>query len=102
MQSFKVSLVYTRKAAKADGHDRHGWGCIRHQDQRRQGALGKTKRSNNRVRQALKMAAMSLAHGESALGAFYRRMCTRMDKPSANMAVAHKLARMVYFMMTRP
>jgi hypothetical protein len=24
-----------------------------------------------------------------------------MDKPSANTAVAHKLARMVYFMMTR-
>jgi transposase len=60
-----------------------------------------TKRSNNRVRQALKMAAMSLAHSDSALGAFYRRMCARMDKPSANTAVAHKLARMVYFMMTR-
>jgi len=37
----------------------------------------------------------------SALGAFYRRMSTRMDKPSANTAVAHKLARMVYFMLTR-
>jgi len=61
----------------------------------------KTKRSTNRVRQALKMAAMSLAHSESALGAFYRRMCARMDKPSANTAVAHKLARMVYFMITR-
>ena len=28
-------------------------------------------------------------------------MSTRMDKPSANTAVAHKLARMVYFMLTR-
>jgi transposase len=61
----------------------------------------KTKRSVNRVRQALKMAAMSLSHSGSALGAFYRRLCTRMDKPSANTAVAHKLARMVYFMLTR-
>ena len=61
----------------------------------------KTKRSSNRVRQALKMAAMSLAHSDSALGAFYRRLCARMDKPSANTAVAHKLARMVYFMLTR-
>jgi transposase len=61
----------------------------------------KTKRSTNRVRQALKMAAMSLSHSKSALGAFYRRLCSRMDKPSANTAVAHKLARMVYFMMTR-
>jgi len=61
----------------------------------------KTKRSVNRVRQVLKMAAMSLARCDSALGAFYRRLCARMDKPSANTAVAHKLARMVYFMLTR-
>jgi len=37
----------------------------------------------------------------SALGAFYRRLCGRMDKPRANTASAHKLARMVYFMLTR-
>ena len=61
----------------------------------------KTKRSANRVRQALKMAAMSLSHSDSALGAFYRRLCSRMDKPRANTATAHKLARMVYFMLTR-
>jgi len=47
------------------------------------------------------MAAMSLSHSSSALGAFYRRLCSRMDKPSANTATAHKLARMVYFMLTR-
>ena len=61
----------------------------------------RTKRSANRVRQALKMAAMSLSHSDSALGAFYRRLCTRMDKPRANTATAHKLARRVYFMLTR-
>ena len=61
----------------------------------------KTKRSVNRVRQALKMAAMSLSHSDSALGAFYRRLCSRMDKPRANTAVAHKLARMVYLMVIR-
>jgi len=55
--------------------------------------------SVNRVRQALKMAAMSLSRSDSALGAFYRRLCGRMDKPRANTAVAHKLARMVYFML---
>ena len=60
-----------------------------------------TKRSANRVRQALKMAAMSLSRNQSALGAFYRRLCGRMDKPRANTATAHKLARMVYFMLTR-
>ncbi|MHB1670314.1 IS110 family RNA-guided transposase [Thiomonas sp.] len=61
----------------------------------------RTRRSSNRVRQALKMAAMRLSRSSSALGAFYRRLCARMDKPRANTAVAHKLARMIYFMLTR-
>ena len=61
----------------------------------------RTRRSTNRVRQALKLAAMSLSRNSSALGAFYRRLCARMDKPRANTAVAHKLARMIYFMLTR-
>jgi hypothetical protein len=61
----------------------------------------RTRRSANRVRQALKLAAMSLSRNDSALGAFYRRLCARMDKPRANTAVAHKLSRMVYFMLTR-
>ncbi len=61
----------------------------------------RVKRSANRARQALKMAAMTLSRSDSALGAFYRRLCARMDKPRANTAVAHKLARMVYFMLTR-
>ncbi len=61
----------------------------------------RTKRSANRAPQALKMAAQSLCRSESALGAFYRRLCARMDKPKANTATAHKLARMVYFMLTR-
>jgi hypothetical protein len=60
-----------------------------------------TMRSANRARQALKMAATSLSRSDSALGAFYRRLSSRMDKPRANTAVAHKLARMVYFMLTR-
>ena len=60
-----------------------------------------TKRTANRARQALKMAAMALWHSSSALGAFYRRLCGRLDKPRANTATAHKLARMVYFMLTR-
>jgi transposase len=60
-----------------------------------------SKRTANRVRQALKMAAMSLARCDSALGAFYRSLRARMDKPRANTAAAHKLARLVYFMLTR-
>ena len=60
-----------------------------------------TRRSANRARQAFRMAAMALSRSDSALGAFYRRLCSRMDKPRANTATAHKLERMVYFMLTR-
>lgn len=60
-----------------------------------------TRRSANRARQAFKMAAMGVARSDSALGAFYRRLCARMDKPRANTATAHKIARMAYFMLTR-
>ncbi len=59
-----------------------------------------TKRAANRARQALKLAAQSLWHSQSALGAFYRRLQARMDTAKANTATAHKLARMVYFMLT--
>lgn len=62
---------------------------------------GRLKLSANRVKQALKMAAMSLTHSKSALGAYYRRLCSRMDKARANTAAAHKLARLIYFMLTR-
>lgn len=58
------------------------------------------RRSACRARQAFRLAAMTLSHSDSALGAFYRRLCMRMDKPRANAAVAHKLARLV-FMLTR-
>jgi hypothetical protein len=62
---------------------------------------GRLKLSANRVKQALKLAAMSLSHSKSALGAYYRRLCSRMDKPRANTAAAHKLARLIYFMLTK-
>lgn len=44
---------------------------------------------------------MNLARSDLALGSFYRRLCSRMDKPRANTAPAHKLARRVYFMLSR-
>jgi len=37
---------------------------------------------------------------QSALGAYYRRLCARMDKPKAVTAAAHKLARLIYAMLT--
>jgi transposase len=62
---------------------------------------GKSKRTANRATQALKLAAASLRSSKSALGAYYRRMAARMDKPKAVAAAAHKLARLIYVMLTR-
>lgn len=62
---------------------------------------GKTKRVANRAAQALKLAAAALRSSQSALGAYFRRMCSRMDKPKAVTAAAHKLARLIYTMLTK-
>lgn len=62
---------------------------------------GKTKRCVNRAAQALRLAAASLRTSQSALGAYFRRMCSRMDKPKAVTAAAHKMARLIYAMLTK-
>jgi transposase len=61
----------------------------------------KTKRTENRATQAFRLAAQSLAHSQSGLGAFYRRLRARVGAPQAIVATAHKLARIVYFMLSR-
>ena len=62
---------------------------------------GKTKRVVNRAAQALRLAAAALRSSKSALGAYFRRLCSRMDKPKAVTAAAHKLARLIYSMLTK-
>ena len=61
----------------------------------------RTKRVVNHAAQALRLAAASLRGSKSALGAYFRRLCGRMDKPKAVTATAHKLARLIYTMLTR-
>jgi len=53
----------------------------------------------HRVTVALRLAARSLHHSQSALGAFFRRMKTRLGTPKAITAAAHKLARLVYSLL---
>ena len=62
---------------------------------------GKTKRVANRAARALGLAAAALRSSQSALGAYLRRMCSRMDQPKAVTAAAHKLARLIYTMLTK-
>ena len=56
----------------------------------------KTPRSANRAAAVLRICAMSLSRSSTALGAFYRRMAYRTDKPTAITATARKLAILVY------
>lgn len=65
---------------------------------------GKIKRTGvqptqNRASTALRVAASSLHHSNSALGAYYRRIRARQGAPVAITATAHKLARIFYFML---
>ena len=62
---------------------------------------GKTKHCANRATQALKLAAAALLSSQSALGAYFRSLSSRMDKPKAVTAAAHKLARLIYMMLTK-
>jgi len=58
-----------------------------------------TRKTSQRVATALRVAAQSLARSESALGAFYRRIKARHGAPKAIVATAHKLARIVYYLL---
>ncbi len=62
---------------------------------------GKTKPCANRAAAALRMAAVSLERSRTALGAFYRRQKTRLGAPKAITATAHKLACLIYNLLTR-
>ena len=62
---------------------------------------GKTKHCADPAAQSLKLAAAALRSSQSALGAYFRRLSSRMDKPKAVTAAAHKLARLICAMLTK-
>ena len=62
---------------------------------------GASKRIPNRVARALKLASQGLHHSQCALGAYYRRIAARLGKGKAITATAHKLARLIYAMLTQ-
>jgi len=53
----------------------------------------------HRVAVALRLAAGSVHHSQSAFGAFFRRLRARLGAPKAITATAHKLARLVYSLL---
>lgn len=59
----------------------------------------RVRRGASRAKRTLRLAARSLHHSKSALGAFFRRIRARYGTPSAITAAAHKLARLVYSLL---
>ena len=60
----------------------------------------RTRPVKHRVAQALRLAAQSLSRSQSVLGAFFRRMRAKLGAPKAITATAHKLARIIYHLLT--
>jgi transposase len=59
----------------------------------------RVRRGSSRAKRALRLAARSLHHSKSALGAFFRRIKSRHGTPAAITAAGHKLARLVYALL---
>lgn len=60
----------------------------------------KTQPTTNRLSHALRMGAQSLVNSTSALGGLHRRFRARLGPPDAVTATAHRLARIVYHLVT--
>jgi len=61
----------------------------------------RTKPTTNRVTRALRLAAQALHHAHNELGEHYRRLRAKLGGAAAVTAMAHKLARILYVMLTR-
>jgi len=92
------------------GTDMHRWPSVKHfwswlglcpQHQISGGKVlsRRVRPGAHRVTVALRLAARTLHHSQSALGAFFRRMKARLGTPKAITATAHKLARLVYSLL---
>ena len=60
----------------------------------------RTRKVNSRAAKALRMAANALHRSQSWLGNYFRRMRAKLGAPKAITAAAHKLARIVFHLLT--
>lgn len=58
-----------------------------------------TKKTSNRASTAFRLAAQAAGRTATAIGAFYRRIRAKHGAPVAITATAHKIARIVYYML---
>jgi transposase len=60
----------------------------------------RTRQVRNRLSIALRLGAHALHHADNYLGEFFRRLKRKLGKPEAVTATAHKLARIVFHLLT--
>ena len=60
----------------------------------------RTRKVNSRAAKALRMAANALHRSQSWLGHYFRRMRAKLGAPKAITAAAHKLARILFHLLT--
>jgi transposase len=91
----------------ASGTDRDRWPsvphvwswlgrCLQHKISGGKVLARRVRPGAQRVAVALRLAARTVQHARTALGAVYRRLRSRLGAPTALTATAHKLARLVY------
>ena len=73
---------------------------LRLTDDQRRRLAAKARLLWRRALDAVATLVTALVRGDHALGAFYRRLAARTDKPTAMTATARKLALLVYRMLT--
>jgi transposase len=105
-----IDALLAQKIIAEIGLDMSRWPTVKHfaswlglspQNKKSGGKIlsRRTKKTKNRANAAFRVAAQSLSRSHSALGGFYRRMKAKLGAGQANVATAHKLARIVYYML---
>lgn len=61
----------------------------------------RTLKTKNRAGQAFRLAARAQVRADTEFGAFYRRMKSRVGPAQAMVATAHKMARVVFHMLSK-
>jgi len=105
-----VSVLTARTVLTEIGLDMSKWPTVRHftswlglcpQNSISGGKILKsgTRKTQNRANTALRRAAQSLSRSHGCLGSYYRKMRAKLGACQANVATAHKLARIIYHML---
>ena len=77
------------------------WLCLAPRHEKSGGKVlhQRTLKSDNRATTALRIAAQAVSRSSSRLGSFFRRLKAKHGPAKAIVATAHKIARILYFML---